>query len=118
MFVSALIILIITGDLPDSHSTRIIFLVITWFALSLLINIKPIIGYFFHGDGSPATNQALSSKTVFNRASQIENKTQNPALPSAQVVPIADFVMPRGKTAEIVQPPSVTEETTNLLKNK
>jgi hypothetical protein len=127
MFLFALAVAVVTIDMPSSHSARIIGLVVAWFALSLLINIKPIIAYFSHADDpSAAAENASLFKNKSGRASQIENKMQNPALPApltGQVVPIADFVMPRGKTAEIVQPapppapPSVTEETTNLLKN-
>jgi hypothetical protein len=37
------------------------------------------------------------------------------ALPSPQAIPAADYLHPRARTAEIVQPPSVTENTTRLL---
>jgi hypothetical protein len=124
MFLAALAVAVVTVDMPSAHSARIIFLVIAWFALSLLLNIKPIIGYFTHADASPdpaaAADDLSLSNNVFRRSSQLENKMQNSALPSAQVVPIADFVSPRGKTAEMVQPPpsppSITEETTDLLR--
>ena len=37
------------------------------------------------------------------------------ALPSQQSVPVSDFAPRRANTAELVQPPSVTENTTRLL---
>jgi hypothetical protein len=117
MFVFALAVAVVTVDMPSSHSARIIFLVIAWFALSLLINIKPIIGYFFHGDASTPTYNPSPSKIMSGQISQFENKMQNPALDAAHSVTAADLVMPRRITAEIVQPPSITEETTNLLRN-
>jgi hypothetical protein len=131
MFVFALLAAIITVDMPSSHSARIVLLVAGWFALTLLINIRPIIRYFFHGEtaassaaAAGAAGNVSSRKMKSNRASRSGDETQNPALSSpAQVVPIADYVTPRVTTGEMVQPrpappsPSVTEETTNLLKN-
>lgn len=118
MFFLALISAIITVDMPPSHSARIILLSIAWLILSLLINIKPIINYLFHGDATISANKKSMSEAVSNFASRIESNISNPALPSAQSVPVSDFVMPRRNTMEIVPPPSVTEPTTNLLDNK
>lgn len=113
MFFFAFWVAAITIDMPPSHSARIFFLVIVWLALSLLINIKPIIQYFVRGDNSASSDNISPSKLT----SQFQAKKQNAALPSAQSIP-ADFVMPAANTAEMVQPPSVTESTTNLLDKK
>lgn len=40
------------------------------------------------------------------------------ALPPSQGVPVGDYGARRAETAEIVQPPSVTEHTTKLLDNR
>lgn len=112
MFVFAFIVAAITVDLPPSHSAPILFLIIAWFILVLLINIKPIIQYFLRPD-SPATDVPVS-KTFPN----LFSKSNSNALPAAQSVPAEDLVMPRFKTAEMVQPISVTEPTTNLLDKK
>lgn len=112
MFVFAFIVAAITVDLPPSHSAPILFLIIAWFLLVLLINIKPIIQYFLRPDSPPVdvpvskTSPNLFSKSVSN------------ALPTAHSIPAEDLVMPRFNTAEMVQPLSVTEPTTNLLDKK
>jgi hypothetical protein len=40
------------------------------------------------------------------------------ALPPAQSIPVGSYAARRAETAEIVQPPSVTEHTTKLLDNR
>lgn len=49
------------------------------------------------------------------RPPQPISAARNPELPPAQVPPTTAFIEKRVKTAEIVQPPSVTENTTRLL---
>lgn len=111
MFFFALIAAAITVDMPPSHSSRIILLFAAWFILSLLINIKPIIQYFLRADNStPATDDFSVSKTFSRFTSRGKN-----ALPEAHSIPAANLVMPNLNTAEMIQPPSITENTTNLL---
>ena len=43
------------------------------------------------------------------------NVVRSPELPPARVAPVKDFTAQRIKTAEMIQPPSVTENTTRLL---
>jgi len=111
MFVFAFIVAAITVESPPASSIPIVFLIIAWFALSLLINIKPMIQYFLRGDASAqAADDFSASKAVLKFTSR--NKK---ALPESHSIPVEDFVMPSANTAEMVQPRSVTEETTNLL---
>ncbi len=49
------------------------------------------------------------------RPPQFSNASRDYALPPQQTVPAADFTSARHRTAEIIQPPSVTENTTKLL---
>jgi hypothetical protein len=113
MFVAAFIMAAITVDMPPSHSARIVLLIIAWFALSLLINIKPIILYFVRGENTGKDDKNyLPSK--FTSAFTSPSERQNAALPTAQSIP-ADFMTTNVNTAEMVHPPSVTEPTTNLL---
>lgn len=113
MFVFAFIVAAITVSLPPAHSARILFLTVAWLVLSLLINIKPIIQFFVRGENRiEGEEKYLPSKIMSGFASQTER--QNAALSSAQTIP-ADFMIPSVNTAEIVQPPSITEPTTNLL---
>ncbi len=45
------------------------------------------------------------------------NSEQN-ALPPAQSIPVSNYIIPRTNTAELAPPPSVTENTTRLLKDQ
>lgn len=111
MFVFAFIIAVITSDMPSSHNGRFILLIGAWFVLSLLINIKPLIGYFLRADAAaPATDDFSVSKTVLKFASR-----KKKSLPEAHSIPASDFVVSNVNTAEMAAPPSVTERTTNLL---
>lgn len=109
MFVLAVIGAAITIDMPPSHSARIIIIVMAWMGLTLLLNIKPIIQYFLRADSS-ATNE-VSSPGLISKLTSRNKKS----LPEAQSTPASDFVFRDAKTAEMVQPQSVTEPTTNLL---
>jgi hypothetical protein len=110
MFVFAFIMAALTVAFPPSSSFRIIYLTIAWLALTLLINIKPIIQFFVRGESNTTDEKLLPSKltAVFN------SEKQTAALPSSQSIP-ADFMIPAANTAEMAPPPSVTESTTNLL---
>jgi len=111
MFFFAFIVAAITVDMPPSHSSRILLLVCAWLALSLLINIKPMIQYFLRADDSaPAADDFSVVKTVSKLVSR-----KKKALPEAHSIPANDFATPAVNTAEMVKPPSVTERTTNLL---
>ena len=46
---------------------------------------------------------------------QLGTPARAPELPSPRVAPIGSFTGQRGATAEMIQPPSVTENTTRLL---
>ncbi|HMF55579.1 MAG TPA: zinc ribbon domain-containing protein [Pyrinomonadaceae bacterium] len=117
MFFAALLVFAITVDLPPSHSARIIFLIIVWLLLSVLINIVPLVRYLFHGDSSStASNDSLSN--VVSGLIQKPGAASRNALPPAQSIPATNFGGQRLKTAEVVEPPSVTERTTNLLSNE
>jgi hypothetical protein len=116
MFFFALVVAIITVDMPSSHSARIIGLIVAWMALSLLINIVPVIRYFLNGNTSGQDN-TFSPQIISNITSKIRNKGQTPILPDAHSIPAADYVTGRINTAEMVHPSSITEQTTNLLRN-
>jgi hypothetical protein len=111
MFFFALVAAAITVDMPSSHSARIILLVVAWLILTLLINIKPIIQYFLRADNSASATDDFPASKAFSR---FTSRDKN-ALPEARGTPAADLVMPNLNTAEMIKPPSVTENTTNLL---
>jgi hypothetical protein len=46
---------------------------------------------------------------------QLGTPARSPELPASRMAPIESFPSKRGETAEMIQPPSVTENTTRLL---
>lgn len=58
-------------------------------------------------------------ETLFYEAdARIETGKLPFSLPASHGIPVSDFSSRRGDTAEMVQPPSVTEHTTKLLDNR
>ena len=111
MFVFAFTVAVLTVSMPANHSSRILFLIVAWLAVSLLINLKPLIQYFMRGE----TNARDENHPPANASPGLFAKAEKRSLPAAQSIP-ADLLMPGAKTADFTQPPSVTEPTTNLLK--
>lgn len=60
----------------------------------------------------------LSQKDVKLDPVSMGDAVSNPALTAGHDVPVSLFTSARVTTAEILAPPSVTEQTTNLLENK
>jgi hypothetical protein len=111
MFIAAFVVFAITSDLPPFHSARIIFLIGAWFALTLLINIKPLIKYFLRGDLTDET-ELIEDRMVMG----VSAGNRPAALPPSHSIPVDVYPAP-ATTAEMTLPPSVTEDTTNLLNN-
>jgi hypothetical protein len=90
-------------------------LIVKCFILCWLINIMPVIRDFFYGN---RTQDSSSSPKILSRLiAKFKNRDQNSALPAADGRPATDYFTGRIKTAELIAPPSVTEDTTNLLRN-
>lgn len=87
------------------------------FALILAFSkhIMRAIGYLVAGD---ANSQVLSGTDVTNDPASVGTAAGSPALSAGHEVPVSLFVSHRVKTAEILSPPSITENTTNLLDEK
>lgn len=68
-------------------------------------------------DAGPQTARPASIPSMPLPASQLSAPARGPALPPAQATPVTDWRR-RQETAEIFQPPSVTENTTKLLERK
>lgn len=111
MFLSALAVAAATVELPPGHSNRIVALVIAWLVLSLLINLRPLLRYFFGGSPAAAAQDA-------HAPAPLGRAPHNPSLPPARAVPASELGGRQFGTAEAAGPPSVAERTTNLLGNK
>jgi hypothetical protein len=90
-------------------------LIIKCLILCVLINIVPVIRDFL--SARVTQNSTSSPKMLSGFMAGFKNRDQYSALPDAYPRPAADYFTGRVKTAELVQPPSVTEDTTNLLRN-
>jgi hypothetical protein len=64
---------------------------------------------------TPGAEGRLPAEVTPAVPAQLKAGAPAPALPPAQGVPVSDFTPRRMNTAELAQPPSVTENTTRLL---
>lgn len=109
MFLFALFVAALTVDMPSSHSSRIVFLIIAWLALTLFINLGPMLRYFFGQDALSSAGERFLPARLFRRGRRGE------ALPTPQTQPVGALPRQSVITGELADVPSVTEHTTNLL---
>jgi hypothetical protein len=64
---------------------------------------------------APTANLAGASQESTPAPATFNQESRKPALPPAQSTPVPNFTPRRINTAELVRPPSVTENTTRLL---
>jgi hypothetical protein len=65
-----------------------------------------------------AGDEVLPQTDVAQDPAAVNAAAFGPAIAAAQNVPVSLFTAQRVTTAELASPPSVTEQTTNLLENK
>ena len=117
MFFAAFVVTVTTMDMPAAYSGRIFLLVIAWLALTVLLNIRPLVRYFVGDGASRAAHDASTPKHAHDLTTKVSASSRHAALPpaNAEAVPASAFGTHRVNTAEVARPPSVTEHTTNLL---
>ncbi len=118
MFVVGLVVVLFPDTTPPPiRDAQLLMLVGMFIALTLLINfIRPLLRAVNKLFGEENAAQPAPAPDLTTRVSPA---THRPALPPTRVVPAAAaFNSPRVNTAEMLQRPSVTEHTTNLLDNK
>lgn len=107
MFIATLISMFIAMFLGADNRTPILLVSVISFVFTLLLSNRLV--QTFHRLFSEGAGNA-------NPVLQVSPATRNPpALPPAQSIPIANTSSQRVNTAEMVQPPSITEHTTTLL---
>ncbi|HKQ53879.1 MAG TPA: zinc ribbon domain-containing protein [Pyrinomonadaceae bacterium] len=117
-FVGLFVVLYPDSTPPGARNEQLMMLVGLFIFLTLFVNfIRPLLmalnKFFGEEDAAPQPAPAPDLTT------RVSPATQRAALPPNRVTPAAAaFNSPRVTTAEILQPPSVTEHTTNLLDNK
>jgi hypothetical protein len=123
MFVVAMIVVLFPDAAPppvrDGH---MVALVVLFTVLTLFINfVGPLLRaanrLFSEDEAAPKRGQ-LSQPQPDLSTRVGAGARERAALPPNRSVPAASFNAPRVNTAEMVQPPSITEQTTNLLNNK
>jgi len=110
----SLVAAIILTLLQDAHLIPQIYVKIVagFFVLAGLIRMfYP----YIIGQGLGRSEQETS---FYEADAQIETGKLPFSLPASHSIPVSDFSSRRVDTAEIVQPPSVTEHTTKLLDNR
>jgi hypothetical protein len=116
MFVFAFVVAALTVEFPPAHSGRIFFLTIAWLLLTLLINIGPLVRYFFGGEAAPSS-VAEEKPPALDRVRRLFGRERPRAsLPASRGEPVGIPVARPADTGEIIEAPaSVSEHTTNLL---
>ena len=119
MFFVALVLALVALEMPPSFNSRIYPLVVAWLALMVLVNIRPLVRYFL-GTGAPRhAKDAAATAPAPDLTTKVAASSRRSALPPAtEGVPASAFGAQRVNTAEVVHPPSVTEHTTNLLRDR
>ena len=123
MFIIALIILFISPSIPPPvRNGQMFILVVLFFALTLFINfitplLRAVSKLFSEGDTLARERNTSSSSAASDFITRVNPQSNNAALPPSKSMPVLGLNGQRVNTAEIVQPFSVTEHTTGLLKN-
>ncbi len=73
---------------------------------------------FAFGAGVSGKKRDDSLESVEFANNTLGTSINNAALPSSQSIPITNYATRNLDTAELIQPPSVTEHTTKLLKEQ
>lgn len=123
MFAVTLLLLLLVPAIPPVRNQQVFFLLVLWIALNLFIGfINPVVvavdKLFSEKDASPSKKRSSQSQVASRLISQVNTPAHNSALPPSQSIPVEAFGTQRVNTAEMAQPPSITERTTNLLDTK
>jgi hypothetical protein len=111
-FVFAFLVLL----LSTANEDFLVLLLIPF--LSLVVGFLILLyGTFLEKRTTRVKGTALPQSTAASSPEMI-GATRRPALSPPQVAPMQSFNAPRIQTAEMVQPPSVTERTTRLLEEE
>lgn len=121
MYVISVALIIISSPIPPLRNDQIFVLTILFAALALFVNfITPLLRAVnkLFGEENKTSGRAgiPRPQAVPDLSTQVS--AHRGELPPARSVPAGLFNSPRVNTAEMLQPPSITEHTTNLLDNK
>jgi zinc-ribbon domain len=99
------------------RTAEFLFGLVAAFTLLLILS-KHLIRALRYLVATNADVSVMSLTDVTTDPVSMGDAASSPALTAGQDVPVSAFISQRVTTAEILAPPSVTEQTTNLLENK
>lgn len=114
LMLGSLALAILVGVLAGIDDGFAVLLLVP-FLLFVIGFLRILYGVFFADKRATAKELAPQPQVVPMMPGQLGYNARISQLPPPRVVPIESFLAQRGKTSEIVQPPSVTENTTKLL---
>ena len=118
MFASTIILAISSLLMLGRMSTPEFFVGLLGAFALLLVFSKYIMRALRYLVAVDANTRVLSGTDATHDPVSVAASAHGPALSARQEVPISLFTSPRVTTAEILSPPSITENTTNLLEEK
>lgn len=118
MFVGTLKAILLTYAMPPGGGRAVTTLFIMALMFAVLLFLRPILKGV-HALLFKEATHAADSAPPFDEGStaRLDSRQGGAALPPARAVPVNQFTHPRANTAELVAPPSVTEDATRKLDN-
>lgn len=113
MMLASLVLALVVGLLTavDDVFAVLLLLPVLCFVIGF---VRVLYGVFFAEKRTPLV-KGTASQSHSAIPGQLGTPTRSPELSAPRVAPIESFTAPRVETAEMVQPRSVTENTTRLL---
>lgn len=118
MFTSTIILAISSLLMLGRMRTPEFFVALLGAFALLLIFAKHILRALRHLVAADVNTEVFSGAAVTQDPASVGAAAGSPALNAGQDVPVSLFTSQRITTAEILSPPSITENTTNLLEEK
>ena len=116
MMLASLPLALVAGVLAAIEDVFAVFVLLP--ALCLIAGfVRLLYGTFLEKSAPPTKNDALQPQVVSGMPAQIDTAGRRTELPPPAGLP-EGFTAPGIKTAEMVEPPSVTENTTRMLDKK
>ncbi len=120
MFIGTLKAMLLTSLMrPEIRGVTTLLFMTGGFLMLLVIRwiVQAVYQLLFQRAGSAEEKASLPDAP--ERVTQLNPSSREAAyLPPAQSLPADSFIPPRSQTAEVVEPPSVTEKTTEILNNQ
>ncbi|MBX3243006.1 MAG: zinc ribbon domain-containing protein [Acidobacteria bacterium] len=115
MFFFSFFVCLLAIFAPRESPVPIILLIFAWLFILFLIYLKPLFAFFFKGP-TVASKHIAENETSPRNIANVDLRSRD-ILPSPTSQPAGSYFSPDAVTNNMVKsPPSVTEETTDLLR--